>query len=70
MRNIAHMVDEVCKKVEFGWLPPGAKRGAKNEDSSKPYSFPISKRMFVFFPNITSSDHLDEEEKSRKCKDP
>ena len=32
MRNISHMVDEVCKKVETRWLPLGAKR-VRKEDS-------------------------------------
>ena len=70
MKRIAHMVDEVFKEVETKRLSLGAKIEGKNEDSSKPSSFPSNKRMFVFFPNITSNDHLDEEEKSRKCKDP
>ena len=48
MRRIAHMVDEVCKEVETRRLPPGAKRGGKKEDLSKPYACPRSKRMFRF----------------------
>ena len=35
MRKIAHMVDEVCKKVETSGLP----HGAKKEDSSKSFAF-------------------------------
>ena len=42
-KRIAHMVDEVCKEVETRRLPPGAKRGGKKEDSSKPYACPSSK---------------------------
>ena len=61
MERIAHMVDEVCKEVETRTLCPGAKRGGNKEDSSKPSDFLSSKRMFVFFPKITSSDHLYEE---------
>ena len=64
MRKIAHLVDEVCKEVETRRLPPGGKRGGKKEDSSKPSACPSSKRMFRFFPNKTSSDHLDEEASS------
>ena len=36
---IAHMVDEVCKEVGTRRLPPGAKRGGKREDSSKPSTY-------------------------------
>ena len=57
MKIIAHMVDEECKKVGTSWLPPGAKRGEKKEDSSKPSACPRSKRMFGFYSNITFKDH-------------
>ena len=59
IRNIVHKVDEVCKKVETGRLPPGAKRGGKKKDSSNPFACPSSKRMFGFFLNRASSDHQD-----------
>ena len=55
------MVDEVCKEVETRRFPPGAKRGGKNEDSSKPFACPSNKRMFCFLSNKTSSGHQDEE---------
>ena len=61
MKSIAHMVDEEFKKVGTSWLPPGAKRGEKKEDSSKPSACPRSKRMFGFSSNITFRDHQDEE---------
>ena len=61
MRRIAHMVYEVCKEVETRRFPSRAKRGGKKEDSSNPFACPSSKRMFGFFPNRTSSDHIDEE---------
>ena len=64
MRNISHLVDEVCKEVESGRLPPGAKRGGKKKDSSKPSACPSSKRMFCFLSNKTSSGHQDEEASS------
>ena len=54
----------MCKEVETRRLPLRAKRGEKKEDSSNPYACPSSKRMFVFFPNRNSSDHLDEEASS------
>ena len=57
IRKIAHMVDEVCKKVETGWLPPGAKRGVRKEDSSKPFSFPRIRRMFVFSSKRVSKSY-------------
>ena len=50
MEMIAHMVDEVCKKVGTRWLPLGAKR----EDSSKPSACPSSRRMFGFSSNRAS----------------
>ena len=58
------MVVEVCKEVGNRWLPPGAKRGTKKEDSSKPSACPRNKRMFDFSSNINSSDHQDEEDSS------
>ena len=64
MRNISHLIDEVCKEVETGRLPPGAKRGGHNKRSSKPYACPSNKRMFGFFLNRASSDHEDEEASS------
>ena len=54
------MVDEVCKEVETRRLPPGAKRGGKKKYSSKPSACPSTKRIFVFFLKIDSSDHQDE----------
>ena len=60
MKIIAHMIYEVCKEVGNRWLPPGAKRGGKNEDSSKPSACPSSKRMFCFLSNKTSSGHQDD----------
>ena len=54
MRNISHMVDEVCKKVETRWLPPRAKRGVRREDSSNPFACPRIRRMFVFSSNRVS----------------
>ena len=54
MENISHMVDEVCKKVGTIWLPLGAKRGAKREDSLKPSSYPRSRRTFGFPSNKDS----------------
>ena len=33
MERIAHMVDEVCKKVGTRWLPPGAKRDEEDTDA-------------------------------------
>ena len=64
MKRNAHMVGEVCNEVGTRRLPPGAKRGGKKEDSSKPYACPSSKRMFGFLSNKTSSDHQDEEASS------
>ena len=57
MINVAHMVDEVCKKVEIGWLSPRAKRGAKRGDSSKPYAYPSIRRMFSFSSNRVSKSY-------------
>ena len=59
MRNISHMVSEVCKEVETRRLPPGAKRGGKKEDSSKESACSSSRRMSRFFPNRNSSDCHD-----------
>ena len=40
------------------------KRRGKKEDSSKPSSCPISKRIFGFFPNRNSNGHQEEEASS------
>ena len=50
IKNIAHMVDELCQKMETSCLSPGAKM----EDSSKPFSFPSIRRMLGFYFNKVS----------------
>ena len=50
IKNIAHMVDELCQKMETSCLSPGAKM----EDSSKPFSFPRIRRMLGFDFNRVS----------------
>ena len=45
-------------------LPPRDKRGRKKEDSSNPSACPRNRRMFVFFSNRNSIDHIDEESSS------
>ena len=58
MKNIAHMVDKVCKEVGTRRLPPGAKRGGKKEDSSKPSTCSIFKSLFGY-PSNRASKYCD-----------